>query len=102
MILFNIFVLWERNTRIKRIIVIIASISYVVACAMLIKYLGPITGAYGVDDAVCILFSYKSIDATIFITVPSDETHILACADVFDPKLSLGLWVPAVDLSLRP
>ncbi|KLO07514.1 hypothetical protein SCHPADRAFT_1001621 [Schizopora paradoxa] len=79
MVLFKIFILWGRNEKIKRIMIFIASISYAVACAMMIKFLGPIT------------------KKTFFIDEQFDGgLHILACADEFDPKLAIGLFTPAV------
>lgn len=78
--LFAIFVLWERNTKIKRIMILVTATSYIVAFAMLIKFLRPV------------------VENTYFESTPSNETQtpIRACADVFDPKLSLGFWTPAV------
>ncbi len=59
--LFTIFVLWERNTKIKRIMVLVSATSYIVAFAMLIKFLRPVVGApHFVGAGACKVYSHRS------------------------------------------
>lgn len=80
--LFSIFLLCERNAKVKRVTIGVAAISYTIACAMLIKYLGP-----GVQN-------------TSFFSVQLNALHVRFCTINFDSKLALGVWAPPVFVDL--
>jgi len=76
--LFSIFLLWERDAKIKRIMIAVTASSYIVACGMLIKFLGPI------------------LQDTSFLSIQLPTSRLYVCTLNFNSKLALGIWAPAV------
>ncbi|KLO07513.1 hypothetical protein SCHPADRAFT_945227 [Schizopora paradoxa] len=72
--LISILFLCNRNVKIKRIMIFVTTISYAVACAFLIRYMGP------------------SVRSTVTIQIQ----NVRSCVTEFDARVAIGLWGPPV------
>ncbi|KLO07512.1 hypothetical protein SCHPADRAFT_646027 [Schizopora paradoxa] len=76
--LFSVFILCERNAKIKRIMIVVTVVCYSIPCAILIKYLDP------------------TIHNTPFVALDLGTLEVRVCASQVDTKLALALWLPPV------